>query len=1107
MDTNKKIGIVKKFNGHYGFIESDGKNIFFHKSDIVNSTMINNGDFVEFNVEPSKIKNGLFQASEVSVTPKPEIEKMTFSHIGRIEWFNLRKGFGIINTPEGDKCFLHLSNYRGDTVLLKEGNVFVFEKKIESNKIISFNCQFADEKILSVYFEKYKSYLQNYPEFHFLLWLDGFTHEKDMNYIAQKIALIIINYANPFVKIFEKIPDVAEQQIIIDLFLSIIGKLDTDEKFSRIKKLVEVDKLDKNIKSEFIKSIFESADKEIQYNMWFEGLTKEKDLYYISQKFALDEIHSNKNTLINIIGKISEPVEQQIVLNYFISILDKLDTEAKYDRTKLIVEIKSINENIKIDFINSAFNCADEERRYLMWLDGFIHEKDLNYIAQKFALMKINYSNPFEKIFEKINDVTEQQTIINLFLSIIGKLDTDEKYVKIKTLAGVDTFHENIKTEFIKSVFYNADQERQYMMWFDGLYEEKDLDYIAQRLLLIGIHRNPFVRISEPLEQQFILKKLLLFIEKIDTDDKYNCVRLLKSTHELNEDIKNDFLKQAFDNADKERQYLMLFFDYIVEKKDIHKRKCELAGVNEDNDNNFNSDILLKFAFSKAPVTIKPKMVLKFLYFNKEIYNDLILSELFEQLDVCLLFDFFYKLIDPLAKTNTHYYHNGLSYLKIYLTQKYYIQQTNNQYGRNSIFFHDNILLTERHFEIKLNTFKMIFSYIAEHNEKLEQNTKEYINSKDDETIISLLKNIRTFYAALFQICEDLKLEMPLQFYINIKEFILETCHITTLLKLWVYDFIDHFDYNSYCCYYFTLTLEERKIFNKKAKAQMGNEIKTSMLKKKIPWTYVGDIIVDDVLLKKYTATWKSIWFCNHSIKLCIGEATFSRPFLWDFSEDKFNFLYEYISGKRLKELTIFTTVEGYIKSIDGLEELEEIIFKALLIKEVETSRTEHNFKDIGQNKIPVNMINRNKCIQLLNKLQIPDLAPKRIIEKTINIKTGTISVDFSFLFSIPLNNDEICIIWESLELEKSKATHIFKCTKSEYESIFSEIEFFLSNNTKVRSALNSKEIEDVYNQKKIRYLCRIDHDNFDFYKWENSLYCIFPELNTRQNELIFSDE
>ena len=142
-------------------------------------------------------------------------------------------------------------------------------------------------------------------------------------------------------------------------------------------------------------------------------------------------------------------------------------------------------------------------------------------------------------------------------------------------------------------------------------------------------------------------------------------------------------------------------------------------------------------------------------------------------------------------------------------------------------------------------------------------------------------------------------------------------------------------------------------------------------------------------------------------------------------------------------------------------------------------------------------MLLRNQCIQLLNNFQIKELEPTRVLEKTFNPNKGGIGVDISLLYSIPINEYEVAIIWESLELEKAKATHIFKCIRTEYENIFSEIEYYLSRSSKVRSTLNSKDVDAIKHQTKLRYLSRIEHDNFNFSKWENSLYEILPELKS----------
>jgi len=314
-------------------------------------------------------------------------------------------------------------------------------------------------------------------------------------------------------------------------------------------------------------------------------------------------------------------------------------------------------------------------------------------------------------------------------------------------------------------------------------------------------------------------------------------------------------------------------------------------------------------------------------------------------------------------------------------------------------------------------------------------------------------------------------------------------------LLLWVHDFVE-LDFNQYfklfSFYYFTLNNTERKLFNKKARLFLGNELKKSLLKERIPWTYCK---TNENEVDIYKASWRSIWFLDDYIQICKdNDYNFTKPFKCEFSEEKFNLLTDYISGRHLNDLEIFA-YKGNVLKINGLEELEEIIWKAQIQKEIETG--EQTERKQGKNKIPINIVIRNQCVQYLNKLQLNGLEPTRLLEKSFNVVKQSFSVDISLLYSIPLNTNEIAIIWESLELDKAKATHIFKCDKNEYSEIFKEIELYLSTAIKVRSSLNSISDTDIENQKRLRYKCRIEHDNFDndITKWKLKLFEVVPEL------------
>ena len=261
----------------------------------------------------------------------------------------------------------------------------------------------------------------------------------------------------------------------------------------------------------------------------------------------------------------------------------------------------------------------------------------------------------------------------------------------------------------------------------------------------------------------------------------------------------------------------------------------------------------------------------------------------------------------------------------------------------------------------------------------------------------------------------------------------------------------------------------------------MGEAIKTSMLKKREPWELMEE---GEEGINSYTATWKSIWFKDGLIEVCTStssEPEFTHPWAWDFSEEEMNFLYDYISGKRLSPLTIQARGK-LILQIDGLDELEEVIYKAELEREVKTGKG--GDRKSGANRIPINMILRNKCIQYLNLLQLEGLEPTRLLERSYNPEKKSFYVHLALLFSIPLPTGEVALIWESLELEKAKATHVFKCAASEHEDIQNQIEDYLSRKDKVRSSLSSNAPADLSTQRRLRYHGRVDHDNFDFAIW-----------------------
>src|SRR5690606_8455673 len=116
--------------------------------------------------------------------------------------------------------------------------------------------------------------------------------------------------------------------------------------------------------------------------------------------------------------------------------------------------------------------------------------------------------------------------------------------------------------------------------------------------------------------------------------------------------------------------------------------------------------------------------------------------------------------------------------------------------------------------------FRTISLFIEGDLNKIEESAKSIIETGDFELISKFLKNYHSFYQVNNQICFDLQINVSI--FPDIESYIVDLCDTAQLLKFWVNGLIEYFNFNTYCFYYFTLSLEERKIFNKKAKAKMG---------------------------------------------------------------------------------------------------------------------------------------------------------------------------------------------------------------------------------------------------------------------------------------------
>lgn len=755
---------------------------------------------------------------------------------------------------------------------------------------------------------------------------------------------------------------------------------------------------------------------------------------------------TNNYDFDRIFSSLKTDEDKEEVLSIMLKLIGDIDNRTNiYWRIQQIMRVSYIPENIRNNFMDSVYEKCDNKLKFEFWLEGLKKTIDTKIIVERMIETQSNFGidNVYRKIFTRLNNDCFELEVLTKFINRLGIIDNSKKYETISVIFRLG-FPEKTKNELSRLVYEKSDNDLKFQFWLDGKIQKVDLDLVSEKIFEPEFSDNHIQKVFSLLETDTdkteVLLKLFNLIGVVDDDDvKYNIIKsiLELDKYKISDEIKHEFFNLAFNACDEDRK-LQLWSEFV----------CDYQLPN------------LESSF----------------------------FELIEKINFKYLFAFLLNNIKTLTVLTTD---RNLSVLGIYLERVNYFQDSSSISKPKIEFYFNGKYLTNNWFENKIKLSKFIIKYLDDNEFVLLDPFRIIINQSPKEQISQILKNLNLYFHCQKQLCEDLRVPEPLTLN-DFERIYLTQVSTDMLLKFWINDIIDFFDFNSYCYYYFTLNLEERKIFNKKVKALMKEEIKKSLLKQREPWVLLEDDKEKGIQI--YSATWKSIWFMDRGIKLFIDkESSFTQFFPWEFSEEKFNLLYDYISGKRLKPLQVSAKGDK-ILSIEGLEQLEELIWKVQIQREVESGERV-GIKNIGTNRIPVNMILRNQCIQLLNRLQVNELEPTRVLEKTVNIDNGGISVDISLLYSIPLNQNEIAIIWESLELEKSKATHIFKCLSSEYEDIFSQIGYNLTTQLKMRSRLRSSENEEMVMQKSLRYLTNIDHNNFKYERWENSLFEILPEL------------
>ena len=301
-------------------------------------------------------------------------------------------------------------------------------------------------------------------------------------------------------------------------------------------------------------------------------------------------------------------------------------------------------------------------------------------------------------------------------------------------------------------------------------------------------------------------------------------------------------------------------------------------------------------------------------------------------------------------------------------------------------------------------------------------------------------------------------------------------------MQLWLNNIFGILDYIEFAKSFHELRSDDKKLFNKKVKEHAQYE----QVKAFIDQIPTADLIEEKIGRKKYKCKWRNIYFNYQRIQVFLNKKESTKDFYCSFSRHELNFLtQEYFSNRRLDDIIVTVNSDNSIETIEGLESIEtQIIFAEIRKNGSIESRQKISNEEVI--RMIHNVGERNKCIKFLNEQNSPFNVVD--IQELVTEVYGGLKRDISFLYCLPDNNGYVYLIWESVEFEKSKATHIFKCKSFEVENYIDIIKKFLESTIHSRSKLNSSEKDDVDQKKELNYFGRVMHDSKEYRVWEDRM-------------------
>ena len=783
---------------------------------------------------------------------------------------------------------------------------------------------------------------------------------------------------------------------------------------------------------------------------------------------------------------------------------------------------KSISQGNVVVFygIKNEFDEPDSEVYSILNLKSIIISKKRKNIAIKCKLITKfdDWNFAFSYLYKNDTEIKEKKIIDYLRRNILEaatkQILKTKQYLSDYQLCTLSvnllqTELSEIGFNLIKEIIssYKID-ENEKLTFLKSAYEKADVKY---RILFLA---EGLIHLSED-EQNEILQKYLSE-NKYIYESKYEIIKKIAYSKNLDKNPKNIFLKSAFEKADFNYQYKILFEDklidifnesidtqveFLTKLKSLDFDRIKLIYQLEGFDKSVR-EAFLKSAFEKADVDFKYKII------TNGLLNDIEYK-----------IDFLIKTTKFGLKELTTGIYAGKTYLEVleidikYLHKLKFRSDNQNFYECYWNNKNKNILFN------KYNTWKELwFLIMKDINDEL-QITK----------LFSTINNINKFYEivlkfnSLLQIFNAFKFQFNEEFYkillkdtlkrinFNLLDYV-DNYDILKVIKtidtefynkefekiypylplikrvyLWINYLNPYYNYFEYTQVAGLLNNKERRLFNKRIREYAHEKFIADIIKN----IKDAKIIEETETTKKYKCTWHNIYFDNGKIQVFYDRYSSTLPYKWYPSRYEWNFLAkEYFYNKRIEDIIFTVNNENEIISILGLEVIEEIIKIIELNKEAIFSYKSSRRVNV---KIIQNIIERQPCIKFLSKHISENDLIYNVFEK---IRIGeNIIIEKSFLFPLHDNQGNIFLVWESAVFEKSKATYVFKFPIEIQDEMIDKIINYLENHINVRSILGSTKQSYDELRKELKYYGKIIHSNEKYEIWEERIKRLLPFL------------